>query len=80
MKTVRSHYKIIVFFFFPRLRCVACGILVSQPGIEPLPPALGAWSLNHWTVKESPQIIVILVAFQKAITVGDFSPMFAEWT
>ena len=22
-------------------------ILVPQPGIEPMPPALGAWSLNH---------------------------------
>ena len=25
----------------------ACEILVIQPGIEPLPPALGVWSLNH---------------------------------
>ena len=24
----------------------ACGILVSQPGIEPAPPALRGWSLN----------------------------------
>ena len=24
----------------------ACGILVPQPGIKPMPPALAAWSLN----------------------------------
>ena len=39
---------------------VACGlscgmwILVPQPGIEPGPPALGVWSLNHWTTREVP--------------------------
>ena len=27
---------------------MACGILVSQPGIEPTPPALEVWSLNLW--------------------------------
>ena len=31
---------------------VACGILVTQPGIEPRPPALEAWSLNHWATIE----------------------------
>ena len=41
---------------------VVCGIfscimwdLVPQPGIEPGSPALGAWSLNHWTTKEVPR-------------------------
>ena len=29
--------------------CTACRILVLQPGAEPMPPAWGAWSLNHWT-------------------------------
>ena len=29
--------------------CTASRILVPQPGIEPMPPAWGAWSLNHWT-------------------------------
>ena len=28
------------------LRCTACGILVPQPGIEPVPPAGEAQSLN----------------------------------
>ena len=26
--------------------------LVSQPGINLTPPALKAWSLNHWAAKE----------------------------
>ena len=28
------------------------GILVLQPGIEPMPPALGTRSPNHWTTSE----------------------------
>ena len=31
--------------------------LVPQPGIEPRPPALGAWSLTHWTTREVPLCI-----------------------
>ena len=30
----------------------ACRVLVPQPGIEPMPPAVEAWSLNHWTARE----------------------------
>ena len=37
----------------------ACGILVSQPGIEPAPPALRGWSLNLWTAKEVPYIFFL---------------------
>ena len=39
-------------FFFPWLLPAACGILVSQPGIEPVSPAVEAWSLNHWNAVE----------------------------
>ena len=35
----------------------ACGILVPLPGIEPSPSVLEVWSLNHWTIKESPRRI-----------------------
>jgi len=31
---------------------MACGLLVPQPGIELMPPALKVWSLNHWTTLE----------------------------
>ena len=27
----------------------------SPTGIEPRPPALGAWSLSHWTTREVPE-------------------------
>ena len=30
----------------------AYGILVLQPGFEPVPPAVEAQSLNHWTTRE----------------------------
>ena len=33
----------------------ACGILVPQPGIKPVPPKVEAWSPNHWTARESPR-------------------------
>ena len=42
-----------VFFFFGP-SCATCGILVPRPGMEPLPPALGAQSLKHWTAREIP--------------------------
>ena len=42
----------------------ACGLLVMacmwdlipHPGIEPGSPALGAWSLTHWTTREVPEL------------------------
>ena len=33
---------------------MACGILVPQSGIEPVPAALVVQSLNHWTTREVP--------------------------
>ena len=33
---------------------MACGILVSQLGIKPLPPAGEVWSHNYWTTGEVP--------------------------
>ena len=39
-------------FFFPL--CVACKIWAPQAGIKPLPSALGAQNLNHWTPREVP--------------------------
>ena len=42
----------------------ACGILVPQPGIEPMPPAVEVQSPNHWTAREFPAVLLITV--QKA--------------
>ena len=38
--------------------CIACKmcILGPQPGIEPGPLAMKAWSLNHWTPREVPLV------------------------
>ena len=33
----------------------ACRILVPQPGIEPVPPAVEAQRPNHWTTREIPE-------------------------
>ena len=35
-------------------RASACGILVPQSGIELIPPAVEARSLNHWSTREVP--------------------------
>ena len=47
-------------FFFFCLHCMACGILahslwdlISQPEIEPTPPAVEVWHPNHWTAGNS---------------------------
>ena len=34
----------------------ACGISVPQPRIEPMPPPLEAWGLNHLTAREVPEL------------------------
>ena len=43
------------------LLVMACEIyLVPQPGNNPRSPALGAWSLNHWTTREVPELVFFL--------------------
>ena len=51
------------FFFFLIFwpHQVACGILVPQPGIEPVPPAVEAQSLNHRTAREVPVSCILNV-------------------
>ena len=36
----------------------ACRILVPRPGTEPVPPAVEAQSLNHWTTREVPSRVL----------------------
>ena len=38
------------------LPAVACRILVPWPEIEPVPPAMEVWNLNHWSTKETPTL------------------------
>ena len=35
--------------------------LIPWPGIEPIPPVLGAWSLIHWTTREIPYYTWFLI-------------------
>ena len=37
--------------------CKACWILVPWPGTEPMPSAVEARSLNHWTTMEVPSLL-----------------------
>ena len=43
------------FFFF------GCGILVLQPGIEPVSFTLEGWNFHHWTTREVPRESVIKI-------------------
>ena len=47
---VGCHCLSLYLFIWPH--CVACKILVSQPGIQPSPPAVEAQSPNHQTARE----------------------------
>ena len=44
----------ILFIFLPHH--AACRILVPQPGIEPMPPAVEVGSPSHWTAREFPTL------------------------
>ena len=41
-------------FLFLGCTGAACRVLVPQRGIKPVPPAVEAWGLNHWTSREVP--------------------------
>ena len=43
-----------LFAFINWRRHAACGISVPQPGVEPVAPAVQAWSPDHWTAGEVP--------------------------
>ena len=45
----------------------AYGILVPYLGIEPVPPAVKAQSLNHWTIREVPEQLSCFFYMTKSI-------------
>ena len=62
----QNSFKYIYIYLFTwqyRVLIVACGIicgmwdLASQPGTEPRPLVLEAWSVRHWTTREVPLIL-----------------------
>jgi len=54
-------WELLFFFFFPLLHCVH--VKPPQPGIEPMPSALEAWSRNHWTTREAQNIALFFFFF-----------------
>ena len=52
-KKVKFWFLFLLFFC---LHCMACGILVPWPGIEPGPSAVRLWSPNPWTAREFPKV------------------------
>ena len=57
---LNTSFFFLIYFFIFRLCHVPCGILVPRPGFEPGPPAVEAWSLNHWTTRGVPKSFIIL--------------------
>ena len=55
------HHYLISFF---SLHGIAHGTLVPQPGVNPEPSAMEAWSSNHWATRES--LILLLKALISA--------------
>ena len=53
MLSASKYYLNEFFFFLDHTVQHACGILVPQPDIKPMPHAVEAQSLNHWTSRES---------------------------
>ena len=43
---------------------MACKILDQQKGIKPARSAMEAWSLNHWTTREVPEMATLIVCFR----------------
>ena len=50
-------------------------IIVPLPGIEPVPPALAAQSLNHWTTKEVPIYLCFQCSWALCRIYKGFSPI-----
>ena len=53
----RSTESELVFCFLFSGHHTACGILVHQPGFEPMHSALEVWSPNHLTTREVPESV-----------------------
>ena len=58
-----------------RLCCVACRILVPQPGIKPMPSTVEGPSLNHWTTKEVLSPCYPTVSFLFSLLIISSSPV-----
>lgn len=59
---VLQHSGASIFLAACELLAVACGILLLQPGAEPMPSAVDARSLNHWITREVPSPVHFLLS------------------
>ena len=74
------HWVLVVacgtFCFSCGMQALSCGMwdLVLPPGIDPGPPALGAWSLSHWTTREISALLLssLVVSYLLLITSSMF--------
>ena len=61
----KHHLKVdaprLFFFFFLAAPLLAYRILVSQPGIEPMAPAVEVQNLNHWATRNVPRATKISI-------------------
>ena len=48
-------FNLFIYLFIFGCTTGHAGILFPRPGIEPIPPAVEAWSLNHCTAREVPR-------------------------
>ena len=51
------YFYLFIYFWPCHTACGMRGILVPRLGIEPAPPAVEGWSLNHWTAREVPWVV-----------------------
>ena len=54
---------------------LSCGMwnLVPWPGIKPGSPALGACSLSHWTTREVPILVFLMLNFKPTFSLSSFT-------
>ena len=52
---------------------------VSQPGIEPLPPVVEAWSPNRWTTREVPEFFFfLLLTYMSCLYILEIKPFISH--
>ena len=55
--------------------CVSCRTLAPGPGIKPMPPAMEAWGLNHWTSWE----VLIMEFLLRSLYIGTVDLIIGHW-
>ena len=63
MNELKLLFKIfftIFYLFIYWVFCVACGILVPKSRVKPMPSAVKAQSLDHWTAGEVSEIRLLI--------------------